>query len=273
MGELAVLATDQPGPAALSEGPQNQGQVDRGLSVFVVDIDGEKISSTGHERLITKVITDESDEQIDGAVVEMSNVDVSITDDRIFREGSKIKISTGWKSTNLVPRGIFLARRPKFKFTLPGRRVEIVADGEGIKLARTKRQRSFLGRTHSEIAAQIAAENEFEADVEATTIRYPQISQMIESDWGFVKRLAKFSGFLLYARPPPDVASSVPTGASVVLSRISRTNSGTSLSPPGEAYHAAEYSGLFRSPASNSAHTRAPTGGTKAMPKIALFTG
>lgn len=197
MGEVTVAAADQPGPAAVILPADVEADVlDRTTPIFRVLADDEPFTETAHQELVSGIFVEENVEMIDLAIVELSNVPIDITNDRLFREGVKLSIFNGYVTTPVAFRGDFFMRRPRFQF-FPSS-VKMTADGEEIKLARDERRRIFLGKTHSEIAQQIATENELEADVDTTTIQYPQISQMNESDLSLLKRLAKFNGFIVY---------------------------------------------------------------------------
>ena len=64
------------------------------------------------------------------------------------------------------------------------------------RLQRARRTRTYLNSTYADIAQQIAGEAEFEVGtIDATSVTHDHVSQVAQTDWEFLKQLAREIGY------------------------------------------------------------------------------
>lgn len=111
---------------------------DRRQAVFSVEIDGVDLREKGFSGLIESVeIVDSDEDTSDAFKVVLNNQGLRFTDDPLFGEESKVKISMGYPG-EVQKWGPFVMDKPTFSFPAQGNpQITLQGKGEDINLARS----------------------------------------------------------------------------------------------------------------------------------------
>jgi phage protein D len=137
----------------------------------------------------------DAERKTDSVKITVDNSDLSQFDDPVWRKGGKIRVSWGYPGAMAPERTCVITSVKGF------RELSIEANGEDVTFNTVSRQRSFEGKTISEIAAQIAGEYGYGEDVrfiDDTEERRDVVTQANLTDAQFLRQHASESGFEFY---------------------------------------------------------------------------
>ena len=172
-------------------------RIDRTSPRVLVEVEKRDLKKFGFQPLIQEVEVTEELGKIPHARVVIADPEGKFVSDPLWLEGRQVRISTGYPTTQLASRGRFVIATPMFEFGAR-RRIELACFGEEIRLATTERRRAFSNLTDSDLVRQVAKENGFEAVVQDTTTKYPQITQANKTDGQLLKERAQLYGYEFY---------------------------------------------------------------------------
>ncbi len=173
--------------------------VDRRQPIFKILVNGIDFVESGLHFCVQEIDLEMIDEGLSKVTVFLVNDGTNFTDDLFFVEGARIQIFMGYQAAGFVFMGQFILDTPRFEHTSTrAPRILLQGFSEEILLANEEKRRTFKNITDSRVAEIIAAENNLRPDIDQTSIIYPQISQVNESDMKFLQERAKLNGFQVY---------------------------------------------------------------------------
>lgn len=126
--------------------------------------------------------------------IELVNQDSQLNN--ILRMGRSFKVWMGYEDYPLTMVGSYRMEHPKWMFQKSGPPTITLRGVAGdVKLAYDKRAKSFVNKTHSQIAEKLAAEHGLKAKVRATPESVHLVKSAYESDYDFLDRLAFDVGY------------------------------------------------------------------------------
>ena len=144
---------------------------------------------------VTSLEYEESEKKDDVCKIQLRNNDLRFFDHDVFTKGTKLLVTWGYAGHTVPPR-VVTVQKCTGSLTLT-----VEARGAGALLNKQNKSRVFTSMTRSQVVAQIAKENGYEAEVqyiERTTMVYPHITQAGQTDAQFLKKLANQERFEFY---------------------------------------------------------------------------
>lgn len=140
----------------------------------------------------TSMTYEEDEKAADKLTLQINNFDLIEFDRPYWRKGNLVEVAWGYPGRMTPTRSALIQNVKGFQA------LTIEALGKGIAMHKEQKSRSFVGKTRSQVAAAIAAENGYGPSVqhiEETGVVYDSIEQVRETDASFLMRLAKREGF------------------------------------------------------------------------------
>ncbi|MEW6104854.1 MAG: contractile injection system protein, VgrG/Pvc8 family [Bacillota bacterium] len=160
--------------------------------VVYIKVDGKRLPDELAERVLGLEFEDDA-EKLPKLTVRFNNADLEITDHPLFAMGKKVQAQWGYIDGELSePVTCTVKAIRGFKVR------ELVAYGEGHKLADKAKSRVWKNLKYSDIARQIAQEHNLKPVVEDTKIAHEQVAQTNQTDLNFLKELAEKINFQCY---------------------------------------------------------------------------
>lgn len=128
----------------------------------------------------------------DKLTLSLRNDDLAMFAEDSLVGGQALEVAWGWPDDLAPPRRVVIKR------ISGGTTLNVEGHGLGIIHHRIERVRSWLGRTHSQVVAEVAQEMGYvgtSARITETTETYDAINQAGETDAAMLKRLARREGF------------------------------------------------------------------------------
>lgn len=201
MARPAIISGAEVGPQVSQVAEPTLHLSDRTDFRFVVELEGQDLGRQGYTQFLESLVVDDTDDAVPVARLRFYNHDGRFNDDPMMSHGTSVLLSTGWADTSLVSRGRFIVQKSEFVFGGGVDLVELLAYGEGIRLAKAgEKRREWIGVRDSDVVQSVAAEYGWDADVDVTTEKHERILQVNESDGDFLRRLAVRCGHQLFVR-------------------------------------------------------------------------
>ena len=201
-GELA--GGDSPPSSGIGlEKPGNEGARDRSQFQFVLTIDGQNIEKTYQVRTKDIMLEENVDHAVSVLTVRFANMNVRFTDEDLWKEHTILKLSLGYKSTGVKPRGgKWICMGPKFTYG-EGREgasqeITLTAYSQEFRMGRTEKRKVWKNVRDSDIAKKIAGLYGWGTEISQTNPVHEHVAQMNESDWKFLDRRARMYGYQLF---------------------------------------------------------------------------
>ena len=173
---------------------------DRSNAQFILEVDGKKLDYSYHPYIESVTVYESCEHTISKIKIEVVNHENRFGDDSVWDRHRKINLHFGYSGTALFPRGnTFYSMGPNISYGTGGTyRITIVGYGEEFILGRTEQRRTWINKTDSEIAREIALSYEWDYDIDPTPLLYEHVAQVNESDWKFLDRRARYYGYQVY---------------------------------------------------------------------------
>src|SRR5579871_4065771 len=170
---------------------------DKTTPKFELLVDGSSMGAEVTKRLIA--ISVRQDLKMSDAIeVRMSNDDLAFTETDTFAEGKKLSIKLGYMDTDLVLVGTGVIARRDCEFPERGPSiVSVVAYDSEFKLKQGTKTRTFLDVKDSDVVSQLVSDAGLTADVDATTVTYPYLFQVAQTDLAFIRERAFRLGYVV----------------------------------------------------------------------------
>lgn len=171
-------------------------------SAIEVKVDSSKLSLTTYKDLLSVTV------ELDVDALSMFTLELkspgaeknktSWSDADLFAPGSTVEIKLGEVGkTKTVMKGEITGMELEADGN-EGQRLTVRGYDKGHRQMRSTKIRSFTGMTAGAIAKQIAGENSLSPSVTDTSVTHDYVLQDSESDFDFLKRLAKMFGYIIY---------------------------------------------------------------------------
>lgn len=171
-------------------------------SAIEVKVDSSKLSSTAYKDLLSATVDLEVDAlsmftlELRSPGEEMNKTSWSDAD--LFVPGATVEIKLGeMGSTATVMKGEVTGMELEADGS-QGQRLTVRGYDKGHRQMRSTKIRSFAGMSADAIAKQVASENSLKPSVTATGVTHDYVLQDSESDFNFLKRLARMFGYVVY---------------------------------------------------------------------------
>lgn len=186
----------------VNSGEQSEIGMDHTMPIRHITINNRDFRT---ERIINNVTFLKVIERADGlstAEIHIFNEDSRYTNDPLLRHQNIVQIWTGYSSfdgRSIEKRGIFRINDIDMRFNM-GKKSEIVlyCVSPEYDLSFTDKRRIWEKMTDFQIAKAIAEENGFLFAGQRTSVTYPKIAQIAESDMKFLEERAKLYGYDVY---------------------------------------------------------------------------
>jgi hypothetical protein len=143
-------------------------------------------------------------DKISYAEVYINNINVQLTDDILWSEGTIAHLTTGYanRPDRINRHGSFALSSPRFEFGGQQQRIILSGLGDGAPLAIQAKRRVFEGMTYDQIVIEIAKEYGYETNDITIPLRetIPSVTQAGMTDYAFLKELALRSGTDFFVR-------------------------------------------------------------------------
>jgi phage protein D len=170
---------------------------DKRSPTSLVYISDTNLHTSGHAKLIRRIRIELNADAANFGEIEFRSVGPSFIDDPLFLEGRFVEVYIGYMTSHVEFQTRFINRVPKIRYTDP-KTLTISGLSEEVLLMRTKRRRIFKGATYAEIAKYIATSyynySGSGLSIDATETVLPSVSQVNESDYEFLQRIARRCG-------------------------------------------------------------------------------
>lgn len=160
--------------------------------VYYIKMDGKRLPEDLAQR-VTGIEFEDDAEKLPKLTIRFNNADLEITDHPLFAMGKKVQVQWGYIGGDLSQPLTFTVK------AIQGFKVrELIAYGDGHKLAAKAKSRVWKNLKYSDIASRIAGEYGLKPVVEDTKIALEQVAQTNQTDLNFLKELAEKVNFQCY---------------------------------------------------------------------------
>jgi len=156
----------------------------------MIEVGGQKVAD-GIIRRLENIKVSYDLENSDMFAITLNDSDFKIQNSKIFELGKEVVVKLGYsqKYTKMIEGEIV---RLDFSYDSgEPMSVTVIGFDKMFRLNRTKQTRSFLKKTDSQIAKQIANEMGLKADIDNTTQKFDYVFQNNQSNLNFLKQRAK----------------------------------------------------------------------------------
>jgi len=136
--------------------------------------------------------------------------------------GAEVEIFMGYRDAKSMPiamSGIITAISTNFPES-GAPELNVAGYDHGFLLTMGKNSRSWAKKADSEAVHDIASSNNLAAIIETTLEKHPQIEQNLESDWDFLKKLARRDFFALYVDENKTLHFATPNDKGVAVVKL-----------------------------------------------------
>jgi len=165
-----------------------------GVPIGLVRVNDQYLDTTGQKKQLAGVMVDKSVDAASYAEVRFRNLHPAMVDDELFRESSIMSIDTGYTNREVIYRGTFTMRRPRFEFGGSSQIVVCGIESSAAAMMRDQKRRVFETMTYSEIVAALADNYGFEFVGRKLREKIPSLTQAGISDYELLQDIARRSG-------------------------------------------------------------------------------
>lgn len=190
------------------------------LTTFALKVDGNEIDSS---YLVQSILVRKAVNKISYAEIEIldgaaSDGDFPISNKADFLPGAEVEIEAGYQSTNsTIYKGIITAHGLQVAKN-EGSVLRITCRDKAIKMTLGRKSAFFQEKKDSDIISSLIGDSGASADVEATELEHPNISQYYVTDYDFMLMRADVNGMVVLVDDGKVSVKAPDTSTSAVIS-------------------------------------------------------